>query len=281
VSCNKADLQDDNKISSANGESCSLEIPAKWDQKLGEGTFGAIYPSTRQDGYVVKVAYALNECKNFKNENALSGFAHEALAKNPLMISNNFTIIVPKIIDFKINDLNQCCYYEMQRIYPPFPETCAGIVQLLFGNDVLDYENCEKAGYSLGPNPIAKKLANKYPNINVNDLAQGIGALYALLQFAGKQDGHDVEFVFGLDHARQPVLAALDYDKSGPIENVRDEHVPQLTRALNNGYFPRPKYKDLFAAAEKGYLDTASRLGRLEIARAVIARYQKFFLSDD
>ena len=186
---------------------------------------------------------------------------------------------MPKIIDFQQSGDEQCCFYEMQRIYAPFPDKCKGIVQLFFGNDFKDLEECNNVGYSLGPDKIAYMLAQKYPQIKSHELAQGIGAFYALLQFAGEQDAFDVEFIFGLDNTSKPVLAAFDYDKSNPVTELKDtqELVALFTRALQNSYFPRPEYEELFAAAQKGYLDTAKKFGFREMAEKVLTRYRKFF----
>lgn len=253
---------------------CGEMVPINWERKIGKGTYGSIYESSRSSDYVAKVAFTTEVCRNYSNEFKLHHDAFDALA---LYNTDDVYIPFPMGMGYSVN--KKCCYYEMPRLYDPFDSKCGKIVQCLLGIDMPNHYQCDDTGQHMGP----RRLLNEVGAKTLERLCYNMGKIYAIIQYGSKQTAYDVEMILAKikGHVK---LCAIDYDKSESFDKF-DAKI--LGKSLVNGYFPASQQnlegdyvtsgmRNMYQVAAAGYVNTAADYDLEEIAEKSLAIYERY-----
>lgn len=249
-------------------------LPINWKRMIGKGTYGTIYESSRNKHYVTKVSTDSYTCHNYSNEFSRHHDAFDAWDQYMNTIGDVNPIFIPFPSGMGYSSNKQCCYYEMERLYDPFHTSCQKVVQVLLGCDLPYHYNCDNTGQHMGPYTL--KLHLERTLLKLEDLARGIGQLYAIIQYGSQQTAYDVEMVL-CEVNQNLCVATIDFDKSAKIEHY-DPKI--LAKSLMSAHFPvsraEPDLNPLYYIAKNSYIRTAMTYQCKDIADKVIEMYELF-----
>ena len=256
---------------------CSEDLPINWKQRIGKGTYGSIYQSSRSSNYVAKVAFNAEVCRTYSREFLLHHDAFDALSR----FGGNDMLYIPFPSGMGYSSNGHCCYYEMQRLQSPFSGSDK-VVQVLLGVDILDHYTIDDTGQHMGPTTLANYLGSHASvAMQLENLASCIAQLYAIIQYGSGQTAYDIELVLckvpAIDDRLR--MAAIDFDKSEVIEQYDNETIKKMGRALMSAHFPTVRgneFDHLYSIAKDAYLQTAAHYQQLDTAYQVIKFYERF-----
>ncbi len=159
---------------------------SKFDIRLGEGSFGVIFGSRKDDKIAIKAIRTEKYCDLSKIEIQIHRKIYKTHIEN---VSNFNNIIIPRPGEFHYleNNVNFKCFYLMDRLHNPYLKN-GPIFHLVFNTDHEYKDN--KNDY----NPL-NKFRSKFGNKVLENILHVMGKGFSLVTIGAKLDASDIEFL--------------------------------------------------------------------------------------
>lgn len=230
---------------------------------LGKGAAGFVIFHPEYPSYVFKISYDKNVCREWKKELNAYNLMKENELKNNVKINIKYVKLLT-LYDYYVSPSNRCIF-QFNRVYLPNEKHT---IRPYFGE-----QSIEKIFVGRGKF-LGKQQLIKYLGENINVYVYELGMFLAKLHFIYKNDGFDIELFLGKNkYTNEYIIYVGDFDLTNMIENYSLNTI----RRIVDGMDAEPQYPSksdpCYIYFEKGYIDVANKVNKINIANKILEMY--------